>query len=91
MGPDPIQELFREDQRLAKGAEVTVRWSEGGFDYCGRGRIVALSPGRARVALLEDAGRHGEHPAGKIIEVPRISDPGGWSLQGCVRLQRPAV
>lgn len=88
MGPDPIQELFRENQHLEPGMAVTVHWSEGGYDYRGRGRIVALTAGRARVALVEAVGRH---PAGKVVEVARITDPGGWSPQGCVRLLRSAA
>ena len=89
MGPDPIQELVREDRQLSVGAGVTVYWSEGGYDCRGRGRIVALAARRVRVALSESAGPAGEHRAGKTVEVPRITDPGGWSSQECVRLVRP--
>ncbi len=86
MGPDPIQDLIREDKKLAEGAEVAVYWTEGGFDFRGRARIVELSPRTVRVALLENTGRHGGYAAGKTLLLPRISDPTRWSSQECVRL-----
>lgn len=88
MGPDPIHELIREDQQLAVGAEVTVYWTEGGFDYRGWGQIIGLTSSRARVLLNSASGTQPSYCATKIVEVARISDPSTWSSQKCVRLGR---
>lgn len=93
MGPDPIHALVLEDQQLTVGAEVTVYWTEGGFDYRGWGQIIGLTSTRARVFLSSASGNHPPYSSTKIVEVARITDPSSWSSQKCVRLgkQLPRV
>ncbi|BCR06387.1 hypothetical protein DESUT3_34560 [Desulfuromonas versatilis] len=88
MGPDQIQSLVHEDQSLQVGSEVTAYWTAAGFTYHARARVAALTRKRVSVVLLENAGRHGEYPLGRTIELPRIADSSDWSSESCVRMWR---
>ncbi len=88
MAPDQIQELINEDRQLTTGIEVTAHWSSRGFYYRGQARIESLSSRKVRMVLLEDIGRNGEFSTGRRIEIPRITDPIGWSSENCVRMTR---
>lgn len=86
MGPDPIQELIQEDEKLAVGTTVTAHWVEDGCVRHCRGRITALQPRRVRVELVGLTNLPHGHHSGHTLELPRISDPSSWSSDQCVRV-----
>jgi len=86
MGPDPIQELVQEDEKLTIGAAVTAHWVEDGCVRHGRGRITALQPRRVRVELLGQTDFPRSSRSGRSLELPRISDSSCWSSEQCVRI-----
>jgi hypothetical protein len=87
MGPDPIQQLVQEDEKLTLGARVTAHWVEDGYYYHARARITALRPRQVRVELLDTSGQLRAIRTGRSLELPRISDCMAWSSAQCVRLE----
>jgi hypothetical protein len=87
MGPDPIQQLVQEDEKLTLGAKVTAHWVEDGYFYHARARITALRPRLVRVELLDNSGPLRAIKTGRTLELPRISDCMSWSSAQCVRLE----
>jgi len=87
MGPDPIQQLVQEDEKLSVGAKVTAHWVEDGYFYHARARITALRPRQVRVELLDNNGLLRAVRPGRTLELPRISDDTSWSSAQCVRLE----
>ena len=85
MGPDPIQALIQEDQRLHVGDSVVAHWSKNGYHYHARAKIAALTNRRVKVKLLETPTRGEGFSRGDIVELPRISDHERWSSGACVR------
>ena len=88
MGPDPIQALIQEDQRLQVGDNVVARWSRNGYYFRVRARVTSLSTRKARVRLLETPTRGQGYTRGDTIEIPRITDHERWSSNSCVRRSR---
>jgi len=86
MGPDPIQQLVQEDEKLAVGATVTAHWVEDGCVRHGRGRIIALQPRQVRVELQASLDPLRGSRSGRSLELPRISDSSCWSTERCVRI-----
>jgi len=86
MGPDPIQQLVQEDEKLTLGARVVAHWVEDGYYFHARARIVALRPRQVRVELLANSDQVRTIRPGRTLELPRIGDSTSWSSEQCVRL-----
>ena len=78
--------LFDENRQLKSGKLVTVFWTRGGFNYRGRGKIVALQSGTVTVRLLDKINHGVGYAAGSLVTVPRITDAANWSSHNCVQL-----
>lgn len=85
MGPDLIQEIVNEDQRLRLGDRVEARWSKDGYSFRGQGEIVSLTRKRARVRIQKMLEGGAAVDRMREIEIPRIGDCLNWSSERCVR------
>lgn len=72
----------RKDELLRLHKEVQISWTWNGYNYRGRGLVVALRPRLATVELLHPVGSHSEYMAGDLVQVPRYAGHLGWS-SGC--------
>lgn len=88
MGPDAILSLVQEDRLLAVGDTVVAYWTTEGLTCHARARIVSLKPQLVRVTLLESSPSAPRLKPGNALEIPRITDPVGWSSEHCVRRDR---
>ncbi|PNU19729.1 hypothetical protein C2E25_11075 [Geothermobacter hydrogeniphilus] len=89
MGPDPIQALVEENEKLQVGKTVAVNWIDAQGAHHGRGRITAVKPKRVRISLQQQHDHNRRIVPGRVIEVPRITDTEYWSSENCVTLERP--
>jgi len=89
MGPDPIQTLVEENERLQIGRKVLVTWTDDHGTHHGRGHIVALRPRRVSVRIEQQLDHGRPCRPGLILDLPRISDFEHWTLDNCVKLERP--
>ena len=85
MGPDPIQELQNEDQKLRVGDTVKAFWHRDGFYFHAKGVVAFLNRKRVRVKLCERDSASNRYSIGDEIEIPRIADCTNWSSDSCVR------
>ena len=90
MGPDPIQSLVHEDEKLCVGDNVVAHWSRNGFYFHVRARVTGLTTRRVKVKLIDAPTNSQEHRKGDVIELPRICDSERWSSWHCVRRTRAA-
>ena len=84
MGPDPILAQHLGEQKLQVGQQVVACWSNGLGRQRAPARLVALKPRTLVVELLRAAGGY---PAGRRLELPRISDFERWSSDYGVRCE----
>jgi hypothetical protein len=82
---DNLFELSSFDRSLTAGMPVLANWSQGGFSYTGKARIVKLQRQSVEVKLVSVGGENGARLVGKIIELPRFSDQTRWSSRNCVQ------
>lgn len=85
MGPDPIQSLINEDQKLKVGDTVMAHWNRNGFYFHARGKVAKLKPYTVKIELQESPGTANMYNRGDTVELPRISNHENWSSDSCVR------
>ncbi len=82
---DPFLHLHREARDLEVGSEVVVYWSDQGYSYRSKGKVVRLGSKNVDVELFSAIEGSREHPRVRYVTVPLLSNTTAWHSGRCVR------